>query len=69
MSDRQERPAATSPYAGREWESLSVDEKVERLNYTLSTLAVWLQDAQTGFDSTDTMGIWNLLHHGSAKDA
>ena len=52
----------------REWDALTVEEKVERLNYTLSTLASWLASAQTGFGKQDVLGIWNLLHHGSAKD-
>lgn len=60
-------PQPDSAANEREWDDLDINEKVERLNYTLSTLASWLASAQTGFGQHDVQGIWNLLHHGSVK--
>lgn len=51
------------------WDDLTLEQKVERLQYVVSVLSAWLVQAQTGFGKQDYDGIQNLIHHGSVSRA
>lgn len=46
----------------------TVDDRLNRLEKAVETLAFWLVEAQTGFGERDAQGIVDILHKDEVTD-
>lgn len=46
----------------------TIEERLDRIENAIGTLAWWLVEAQTGFGQKDAQGICRILETGSPKE-